>query len=174
MQLKEKASDLPELKTGPPDMALSVQAPGTLPQDKPPEIPAPKPQPQVNQAPGTGPFNNPAPGTAPQDIPALRKWNWGAFSFGWLWGIGNRCWISLLCLVPVAGWIFSIVLGCMGNRWAFRSYKGESVSAFLETQATWSRAGLAAFIAEVAGFLMSSWRLFQMAMKVFDFFTSGR
>lgn len=25
-------------------------------------------------------------------------WNWGAFMFNWIWGVGNRCYLPLLSL----------------------------------------------------------------------------
>ena len=41
----------------------------------------------------------------------LSKWNWGAFFFGWLWGIFNKVYIALVQLVVV---VFTIVLNVMG------------------------------------------------------------
>ena len=32
-------------------------------------------------------------------------WNWGAFMFNWIWGVGNRCYLPLLSLVPFVGFI---------------------------------------------------------------------
>lgn len=41
----------------------------------------------------------------------LGKWNWGAFYFGWIWGIFNKVYISLLQLVISA---FSFVVTIIG------------------------------------------------------------
>ena len=39
-------------------------------------------------------------------IPAeIRRWNWGAFLFNWIWGIGDQTYIALLALIPGFGFI---------------------------------------------------------------------
>lgn len=46
-----------------------------------------------------------APVNSPMDRnglpPELKGFNWGAFVFTWIWGIGNRVWISLVFLMPL-------------------------------------------------------------------------
>ena len=44
-------------------------------------------------------------------------WNWGAFMFNWIWGVGNRCYLPLLSLVPFVGFIWAFVCGACGNKW---------------------------------------------------------
>jgi len=74
----------------------------------------------------------------PQEI---RGWNWGAFVFGWLWGISNRVWISLLSAIPYVGVIMLIVLGVKGNEWAWRKKRWDSIKHFKSTQRKWGIAG---------------------------------
>ncbi len=72
----------------------------------------------------------------------LRKWNWGAFLLSWIWGIGNRVWISLLALVPVLGLIMMFVLGFKGNRWAWEKKDWRDIEHFHSMQRKWAIAGL--------------------------------
>ncbi len=67
----------------------------------------------------------------------IRGWNWGAFLLNWIWGIGNRVWISLLCFVPFANVIMPFVLGAKGNEWAWQSKAWNSIEHFKKTQRTW-------------------------------------
>lgn len=73
----------------------------------------------------------------------LRKWNWGAFLLSWIWGIGNRVWISLLALIPVVGLVMMFVLGFKGNRWAWERKEWRDIAHFHSTQRKWAIAGLA-------------------------------
>lgn len=62
-------------------------------------------------------------------------WNWGAFMFGWIYGIFNRSWICLVTLIPpIAEWltgnyfpswialIFCIICGVVGERTSYENY----------------------------------------------------
>ena len=43
------------------------------------------------------------------EVPAeIKKWNWGAFMMNIMWGIGNKSYLTLLCLIPLFNivWIF--------------------------------------------------------------------
>lgn len=86
--------------------------------------------------------------TIPKEI---RGWNWGAFVFGWLWGISNRVWISLLSAIPYVGVIMLIVLGVKGNEWAWRKKKWDSIEHFKNTQRKW---GIAAAVVFVLGLII--------------------
>ena len=81
---------------------------------------------------------------------AIKGWNWGAFWFGWLWGVCNNTWIALLSLIPYAGFVMSIVLGIKGNEWAWRNKKWDSVEHFKRTQGNWAIAALVMFLIVVA------------------------
>lgn len=88
---------------------------------------------------------------APTYVPvpdAIKKWNWGAFSYNITWGIGNKTYLPLLCLIPYFNLIWMFVCGIKGNEWAWKSnhYQPEDVEKFLAIQNTWNRAGMANFI----------------------------
>ena len=72
----------------------------------------------------------------------IRGWNWGAFLLSWIWGIGNKVWIALLCLLPAIGFIVAIVLGIKGSEWAWRNKKWDSVEHFKRTQRIWGMGGV--------------------------------
>src|ERR1700758_688209 len=84
---------------------------------------------------GTGPA-----ATVPEEI---KGWNWGAFLLTWLWGIFNATPLALLVFVPFVGWIMGIVLGGMGNEWAWRNKRWENVDDFRRAQRRWAIAGAA-------------------------------
>jgi hypothetical protein len=75
----------------------------------------------------------------PQEI---QGWNWGAFLFSWIWGIGNNVWLALLALIPYVGFVMAIVLGIKGNEWAWKSKRWDSIEHFKKTQGTWSKVAL--------------------------------
>ena len=88
--------------------------------------------------------------------PDLNKWNWGAFAFGWLWGVGNQCYLSLLQLIPIPflSLVMSILLGIFGNRWAYNSGENKDLASFMATQKTWNRAGVVSVIISVAAVVL--------------------
>jgi TIR domain len=67
-----------------------------------------------------------------------RGWNWGAFLLTWIWGIGNGVYVTLLCLVPVLGFVMMFVLGSKGNELAWRAKRWESVEQFQRSQRKWA------------------------------------
>lgn len=77
------------------------------------------------------------------------KWNWGAFLFNIWWGIGNRAYLSLLCLIPIFGFIWIFVCGAMGNKWAWQSGNYHDVDLFHAVQEPWNRAGKVYFIISI-------------------------
>lgn len=91
-----------------------------------------------------------------------RKWSWGGFLLGWLWGVFNGVWISLLALIPFPGLALaiSIYLGARGRELAWRSRQWPSPEAFDKTQRRWGIAGLVVIVSSVglavlAGVLMA-------------------
>ncbi|MDR0850899.1 MAG: hypothetical protein LBN36_00235 [Clostridiales Family XIII bacterium] len=78
--------------------------------------------------------------------PEVRKWNWGAFMFNYIWGIGNHAYLPLLCLIPCFGTIWIFVCGALGNQWAWKSGEFKDLETFLAVQRTWNRAGFVYFI----------------------------
>lgn len=73
----------------------------------------------------------------------VKGWSWGAFLLNWIWAIGNRTWIGLLALVPLAGIIMAFVLGFKGREWAWQNKNWESVEHFNQVQKKWSFWGIA-------------------------------
>jgi hypothetical protein len=92
-------------------------------------------------------------------VPAeIDRWNWGAFLFNWIWGIGNNTLIALLMFVPLVNMVMPFVLGAKGSAWAWRNKRWESVEAFKATQRKWALWGLAVivlFIVLLAGMFVA-------------------
>ena len=82
---------------------------------------------------------------------AARRWNWGAFLMSWIWGLGNRTYIALLCLVPVVNIVMAFVLGAKGGAWAWKNRRWESTEHFTRVQGLWTSFGLGLF----AGYIIS-------------------
>lgn len=80
----------------------------------------------------------------------LRGWNWGAFFFTWIWGIGNNVLIALLALVPGIHLIMMIVLGVKGNEWAWQNKRWDSVDHFKRVQHRWAVVGVVLFVIGIA------------------------
>lgn len=78
------------------------------------------------------------------------KWNWGAFYFGWFWGIFNGVYWPLLTLlviwIPFVGLIFGIVLGANGSKWSWKGKRWNSVEHFKRVQHNWAVAALICFL----------------------------
>jgi hypothetical protein len=89
-----------------------------------------------------------------EEIPVeIKKWNWGAFMNGWIWGVGNHAYLTLLVLVLPGIW--NIVSGILGNQWAWKSGQFKDVETFLAVQKTWNRAGLIQFIITIASLILT-------------------
>jgi len=72
----------------------------------------------------------------------IKGWSWGAFLWGWIWGLSNRTYIALLTLVPLVNWVMVFVVGFKGNEWAWRNKKWVSVEEFKQVQRSWAKWGL--------------------------------
>jgi hypothetical protein len=93
------------------------------------------------------------PGYNYDEVPAeIKKWNWGAFVYTWIWGIGSHAYLTLLALILPGIW--NIVSGILGNQWAWKSGQFKDTETFLAVQKTWNRAGLVQFIVTVASFVL--------------------
>lgn len=83
-----------------------------------------------------------------RDLPSsLKKWNWGAFLFTWIWGVCNGVYWPLIFIIPYIGWAAALVgcvyLGLKGNELAWNGKKNwPSIEVFEETQQKWSRVAL--------------------------------
>ncbi len=80
----------------------------------------------------------------------VKGWNWGAFMFNITWGIGNKSYLPLLCLIPLFNIVWVFVCGFKGNEWAWEKGEYSDVDVFKTVQKTWNRAGLVAFIIMIA------------------------
>jgi len=69
----------------------------------------------------------------------LHEFNFGAFFFGWLWGIFNNVWYSLLTFIPIVNLFVIIVLGFKGNEHAWEKYSG-TPEEFDDKQNRWVQA----------------------------------
>ena len=89
----------------------------------------------------------------------LKKFNWGAFLWTWIWGIGNNTWIALIALlllllsfipfVFLAYLAFAIFLGIKGNEFAWKNKEWKSEEHFTKVQKLWAGWGLGCFIASI-------------------------
>ena len=95
----------------------------------------------------------------------LKGFNTGAFLMNWIWGIGNKVWISLLALIPYVNLVIAIVLGVKGNEWAWRNKQWESIDRFKKVQRTWKWVGIALLIVSLV--------LGGLAAAVFVLYSSG-
>lgn len=76
----------------------------------------------------------------------LDKWNWGAFLLGWIWGVFNNVYWTLLALIPIpfCALIVNIIAGVKGNRkaWENGNWKESDYQKFKDKQRRWTVAGL--------------------------------
>ena len=90
-----------------------------------------------------------------QEVPEeIKKWNWGAFSLNIIWGIGNKTYLPLLCLIPLFNLVWVFICGFKGNEWVWRDGNYTDIETFKQVQKTWSRAGIAMFIIQIAIILL--------------------
>lgn len=90
-------------------------------------------------------YNNPSNIQA-NDNYYLRKWNWGAFMFNIFWGLGNKCYMTLLCLIPIVNILMAFVCGVYGNRWLWKTGQYSTPKELYNVQTSWNTAGFACFI----------------------------
>lgn len=78
------------------------------------------------------------------------KFNWGAFLMTLPFGFANKAWMCFLSLIPGIGFIFSIIAGFCGARWAYESGEFATVEEFNAVMKSWNRAGLFSLIVTAA------------------------
>ncbi|MFA5867157.1 MAG: hypothetical protein WC891_04220 [Actinomycetota bacterium] len=89
-------------------------------------------------------------------LPAeLEGVNWGAFLMTWIWGIGNRVWLSFLVFVPGGYYVMPWVLLIKGNEWAWKNKRWDSIQEFQEVQRKWAIAGIALTVLGIAFFCLA-------------------
>ena len=82
------------------------------------------------------------------------KFNWGAFLLSWIWGIGNKTYLTFIYLlvlfIPFVGQIAALGLciwfGIKGNEWAWQNKNFQSVKAFHEYQKKWVLGAILGYI----------------------------
>lgn len=79
----------------------------------------------------------------------IKGWNWGAFIYNIFWGIGNKTYLPLLCLIPIFNIFWIFVVGFKGNTWAWQKGNYKDIETFKAVQATWNRAELVQFIVSI-------------------------
>lgn len=84
----------------------------------------------------------------------IKGWNWGAFMFNWLWGIGNGTYWPLFTFVPLLSIIWPFVCAIKGNEWAYESGQFKTVSEFNAVQKSWNKAGFVSFLVTAAFFVI--------------------
>lgn len=80
----------------------------------------------------------------------LKKFNWGACILGWIWGLLNKSYITLIQLpvlfIPIIGAFLSIGLsiwfGIKGNLWAYKNKGFKDINDFISKQKQYTIAGL--------------------------------
>ena len=79
-----------------------------------------------------------------------KKFNWGAFLLNWIWGLGNKSFITLIILpisfIPFIGGFVALAcniwFGIKGNEWAWQNKTWDDVESFHATQEKWAIAGV--------------------------------
>jgi len=84
----------------------------------------------------------------------IKKWNWGAFLLNWIWGLGNKVYIMLLCLIPYVGFIMAIVGGVKGSEWAWRYKRWDSIEHFKRVQKKWAMWGIGILVGSIVLYLI--------------------
>ena len=89
-----------------------------------------------------------------------KKFNWGAFMLNWIWGLGNKTFITLIIFpvslaayIPFVGWLItlgcSIWFGIKGNEWAWQNKRWQSIEHFHSVQKKWAIGGVIAFFVQI-------------------------
>ena len=78
-------------------------------------------------------------------------WNWGAFMFPFVWGIGHRVYRVFWLFVPLFNlyWIFRI--GLNGTEWAWEKGNFSDSNSIKEIESPWQRAGFVYFWISIVG-----------------------
>ena len=88
----------------------------------------------------------------------LRGLNWGALLLNFVWGLAMRVPQTWLCLVPLVGIFWPLVMWVKGNDWAWRYRRWDSVEHFRRVQEKWAVAGLVLVVVMfVLSILLVSW-----------------
>ena len=79
-----------------------------------------------------------------------KKFNWGACLLSWIWGIGNKTYITFLIfisfIIPLGPLAMMIWFGIKGNTWAWQNKHFKDIKSFHEYQKKWAIAAIIVFI----------------------------
>lgn len=113
---------------------------------------------------------------AQNDYPSnLNSWNWGVFTFSWIWGAFNGVYwplfLFLVLLIPVGGLIIfpigalviAIILGAGGNKMAWENCKWRDTMQFQFVQRNWN----------IAAALMWGWLLIAILGMIYTVATTA-
>ncbi len=90
----------------------------------------------------------------------IKKFNWGAFFLTWIWGIGNKSYLTFFMFLAYGAASifnslgvflpfclgFSIYCGVMGNEWAWKNKTWEDTTQFNTMQKRWATGGAIFFV----------------------------
>lgn len=79
----------------------------------------------------------------------FKKWNWGAFTFTWMWGIFNKSYKTFLTFIPLFGFFYMFVCGSKGTQWAWENRQWDSEADFKRSVKVWNRWGLGIIIINI-------------------------
>lgn len=117
----------------------------------------------------------------------LGKWNWGAFFFGWIWGVFNKVYITLVQLVVgILGTVFALVglgivspifsiaslglciwFGVKGSRMAWDNGAYRNLEHFRSSRHNWNVAALVVFCISILFVIISLLLFIDIISKMF-------
>lgn len=77
--------------------------------------------------------------------PELKKWNWGAAGLPMIWGVYHSVWWCFINFIPYVNWIWWIIMGMEGNKWAWEKRYWKSIDEFKAAQKKWMPWGVVFF-----------------------------
>lgn len=99
------------------------------------------------------------------DVPSL-GWSWGAFCFGWIWGLANRCFFPLLIFLGLIFQPITIVVsvcnGLYGNVWLWNKGRYKTVEELKQKQRVWNYLGKVVVIAAILSSIVFTLCLFNV------------
>jgi len=72
----------------------------------------------------------------------LKKWNWGAAGLPMIWGAYHSVWWCFFTMIPYVNWIWWIIMGIEGNKWAWQKRYWKNIDEFKQAQKKWKPWGI--------------------------------
>lgn len=92
-------------------------------------------------------------------------WSWGAFGFGWIWGIRFKVWLAFLTFVPGLSAIWIFVLGMKGREWAWKNLGTDNAEDLQVSLKNWDKWGLIWTIASLVITVAIYFLIFQSLLQ---------